>query len=245
MGDKGDKSAARPPEGSLVETRWLIKGPKSAIVPFPGPRSGPKSRTGPGALAKRAHSVVPSAINRAYYLVVVDNYAKWPKIQTTTVEINFLREIFSRFDIPASFVSDNGRQFTSSEFKFFYKSIQIQHITTPPYHPRSNGQAEPFVDMFKRALKISEREESDEKRLQQFLSVFRITPNSDTRSGMSPVELMFARKTISVFKIITERKTRTSRNIRKNEYLNPGENIHSSREKNFEKSMWLKKGSVD
>ena len=52
MGDKGDKNAARPPEGSLVETRCLIKGPKSAIVPFPGPRSGPKSRTGPGALAE-------------------------------------------------------------------------------------------------------------------------------------------------------------------------------------------------
>ena len=50
QGDKGDKNAARPPEGSLVETRCLIKGPKSAIVPFPGPRSGPKSRTGPGAL---------------------------------------------------------------------------------------------------------------------------------------------------------------------------------------------------
>ena len=49
-GDKGDKNAARPPEGSLVENRCLIKGPKSAIVPFPGPRSGPKSRTGPGEL---------------------------------------------------------------------------------------------------------------------------------------------------------------------------------------------------
>ena len=51
MGVKGDKNAARPPEGSLVETWCLIKGPKSAIVPFPGPRSGPKSRKGPGALA--------------------------------------------------------------------------------------------------------------------------------------------------------------------------------------------------
>ena len=39
------------PEGSLVKTRCLIKGPKSAIVPFPGPCSGPKSRTGPGVLA--------------------------------------------------------------------------------------------------------------------------------------------------------------------------------------------------
>ena len=52
MGDKGDKNAARPPEGSLVETRCLIKGPKSAIVPFPGPRSGPKSRTGRVRLTK-------------------------------------------------------------------------------------------------------------------------------------------------------------------------------------------------
>ena len=46
MGNKGDKTAARSPEGSLVETRCL-KGPKSAIVPFAEPRSGPKSRTGP------------------------------------------------------------------------------------------------------------------------------------------------------------------------------------------------------
>ena len=52
MGDKGDKNAARPPEGSLVETTCLIKGPMSAIVPFPEPRSGPKSRTGSGAPQK-------------------------------------------------------------------------------------------------------------------------------------------------------------------------------------------------
>ena len=56
-GDKGDKNAARPPEGSLVKTRCLIKGPKSAIVPFPGPRSGPKSRTGPGLWSSRGCGV--------------------------------------------------------------------------------------------------------------------------------------------------------------------------------------------
>ena len=53
MSDKGDKSAARPPEVSLVETRCLIKGPKSAIVPFAEPRSGPESRTGPEAPRKK------------------------------------------------------------------------------------------------------------------------------------------------------------------------------------------------
>ena len=51
-GDKGDKNAARPPEGSLVETRCLIKGPKSATILFPEARSGPTSRKGPGASQK-------------------------------------------------------------------------------------------------------------------------------------------------------------------------------------------------
>ena len=67
-GDKGDKNAARPPEGSLVETRCLIKGPKSAIVPFPGPRSGPKSRTGPGALAGE-HALL-LLIRREFFYIV-------------------------------------------------------------------------------------------------------------------------------------------------------------------------------
>ena len=86
MGDKGDKNAARPPEGSLVETRCLIKGPKSAIVPFPGPRSGPKSRTGPGASQKaksrvRAFYVIPTIVVFIHikYMIFkhVDNIFKW------------------------------------------------------------------------------------------------------------------------------------------------------------------------
>ena len=55
MGDKGEKSAANPPEGSLVENKCLIKGPMSAIVPSAEPRSGTKSRTGSGA-SQRAKS---------------------------------------------------------------------------------------------------------------------------------------------------------------------------------------------
>ena len=71
MGDKGDKSAARPPEGSLVETRCLIKGPKSAIVPFAEPRSGPKTRTGPGASQKAKSRV------RTHWLVNLLWRSRW------------------------------------------------------------------------------------------------------------------------------------------------------------------------
>ena len=75
MGDKGDKNAARPPEGSLVETRYLIKGPKSAIVPFPGPRSGPKSRTGPGAV----FILRPTSVRICHKAVFKVGPVAWPK----------------------------------------------------------------------------------------------------------------------------------------------------------------------
>ena len=74
------------------------------------------------------------------------------------------------------------------------RSLVIEHIITSPYHPRLNGQAERFVDTLMRALKKSNGMETENGRIQQFLSVYRITPNSNTISGMSPNELMFAQK---------------------------------------------------
>ena len=77
MGDKGDKNAARPPEGSLVETRCLIKSPKSAIVPFAEPCSGPKSRTGTGAPQKaksRVRSKAGCALDICRCLIDVQNW---------------------------------------------------------------------------------------------------------------------------------------------------------------------------
>ena len=86
----------------------------------------------------------------------------------------------------------NGTQFTSSEFKFFCKSLQIQYITTLPYHLRLNGHAKRFVDTFKRALKNRRGGVGWKK-------VAEITPNPNNRSGMSPAEMMFAKKIRSVF----------------------------------------------
>ena len=77
-GDKGDKNAARPPEGSLVETRCLIKGPKSAIVPFAEPRSGPKSRTGPGAVV---------SVSRVFRIPMHMNVFTYPYISRINIWI--------------------------------------------------------------------------------------------------------------------------------------------------------------
>ena len=75
---------------------------------------------------------------------------------------NFSYQNFARFSVPDTIVSDNWTQFITSEFKVFCKSLAIEHITMPSYHPISNRQAEHFINTFKRALKKSEEEEADE-----------------------------------------------------------------------------------
>ena len=117
---------------------------------------------------------------------------------TTETTIGFLHKLFARFGVVDCVVSDNGRQFTSVKFKEFCEIFQIKHITTLQYHPRSNSQAERFVDTLKRALKKASGTPTD-KALQQFLQVYRITPNLNTPLAVSPAETKFARKIRSVF----------------------------------------------
>ena len=50
-------------------------------------------------------------------------------------------------------------QFNIGEVRRFFEAFAIKHITTPAYHPRSNGQVERFIDTFKSAPKKPGNEE--------------------------------------------------------------------------------------
>ena len=67
------------------------------------------------------------------------------------------------------------------------------------YHPRSNGQAEKFVDTFKRALRKNQGMNTIERSIQKYLAVYRITTNLNMGSVLLPAELMFVRRIYSVF----------------------------------------------
>ena len=88
-------------------------------------------------------------------------------------------------------VSDNGSNFTSSEFEEFMKRNGIKHIKVAPYHPASNGLAERAVRVFKEGFEKM-GEGSIQTKISRFFLRYRTTPHSTT--GVPPAELLAKRK---------------------------------------------------
>ena len=98
--------------------------------------------------------------------------------------------MFAIHGLPRVIVTDNGSSFTSEEFKMFVRKNGIKHVTSAPYHPSSNGQAERAVQTLKRGLKCTPGNSVQEK-LSRFLFDYRITPHTTT--GVPPCEMLMNR----------------------------------------------------
>ena len=69
-------------------------------------------------------------------MVTVDAYSRWLEVQvvnaaTSHVTNEHLQTLFATHGIPKVVVSDNGTQFTSTEFSQFIIKNGICHIKTP------------------------------------------------------------------------------------------------------------------
>ncbi len=100
----------------------------------------------PTAPWKRVHIDYAGPMWNKMFLVVVDAYSKWIDVHVTDsasskATIDRLRRTFAEQGVPEVLVSDNATCFTSDEFKEFTAKNGIHHITSPAYHPNSNGLA--------------------------------------------------------------------------------------------------------
>lgn len=126
-------------------------------------------------------------------LVIEDYYSNYIEIANVTntsarVLINVLKPIFSRHGIPLIIMSDNGPPYNSKEFKAFLDEWCIQHTTSSPYVPRSNGLIESGVKVVKRILtKCAESGTDPHLALLQY----RTTPRGNLPS---PAELLMSRR---------------------------------------------------
>ena len=123
------------------------------------------------------------------YLLIVDYYSRFIEIaqlkRTTADEvIRHTKSIFARHGIPEVVISDNGPQYSADAYEQFAKEYQFQHITSSPYYPQSNGEAERAVGTIKRLLN---------KEKEPYLAIlsYRSTP---LQNGFTPSELLMSRK---------------------------------------------------
>ena len=73
------------------------------------------------------------------FFIVLKSHSKWPESvsmasTTSTATVNVLRDIFSRFGLPKTLVSDNGPQFVAYEFKALLQHNGVKHVTSSHYH---------------------------------------------------------------------------------------------------------------
>ena len=91
------------------------------------------------------------------YLLIADTFSKYSFVysihsKTHNSLIQRLQDLFSQFGTPLRFFSDNGPPFSSEPFASFLTSLGIEHITSSPLYPQSNGFIERQIKTIKTAL---------------------------------------------------------------------------------------------
>ena len=128
------------------------------------------------------------------YLVIVDYFSNFIEVEhmndtTSKSLIRIFKENFARHGLPRTLVSDNAQSFVSQEFETFLKRYDVEHVTSSPRYPQSNGQAEKAVQIIKRLLKKCIDSGDD---FYEALLLLRNTPRANVGS---PCERLFGRKT--------------------------------------------------
>ena len=135
--------------------------------------------------------------NKIDYLVIRDYFSKYLIIRrlpnsSTNVVIKELGLVFTELGRPFVLRSDNGPCYSSREFHNFLSFYQVDHVTSSPHHPQSNGFAEALVGIAKKLMDKSLKE----GKLWNFgLLQYRATPISSTLP--SPLEMLTGRKPCS------------------------------------------------
>ena len=141
---------------------------------------------------ERVHLDYFGPLQGHHFLLAVDSYSGWPIVRpvsslSASVLIQHVRYIMADYGKPVVFVTDNGAQFASEEFRAFLRKNGVRHLFSPPWHPASNGQAERSVGTYKTFFKRFPAGDIHERNART-LWAMRTAPSS--LDGRTPAELM-------------------------------------------------------
>ena len=131
--------------------------------------------------------------NKIDYLVIRAYFSKYLIVRrltnsSTHMVIKELGLVFTELGRPFILRSDNRPCYSSREFHNFLSFYQVDHITSSPHYPQSNGFAEALVGITK---KLMEKSVKEGKLWNYGLLQYRTTPISSTLP--SPLEMLTGR----------------------------------------------------
>ena len=98
------------------------------------------------------------------FLVLGDFFSKFLIVRklpssTSSFVCKKISNIFTEFSKPYVIRSDNGPCYASKEFKELMELFQVQHVTSSPHFPQSNGFAEAMMQIAKKLMDCSTLQE--------------------------------------------------------------------------------------
>ncbi|CAB3988096.1 Retrovirus-related Pol poly from transposon, partial [Paramuricea clavata] len=136
--------------------------------------------------------------------IALDYYSNFIEVdrlysKTSTEVIQKLKAHMARCGVPERVVSDNGPQYSFSEFQDFAAQYEFEHVTTSPRYPQSNGKAESVVKTAKRIMMKALDAKAD-----PYLAMLEHRNTPSEGMSTSPAQRLFGRRTRST--ILTSRK---------------------------------------
>ena len=127
------------------------------------------------------------------YLLIVDFTSRFPvvcKLKSMTAKhvASHFTQVFSEYGWPDTLLTDNGPCYASQEFKQLMLDMSVNHITSSPHYPQSNGLAEKYVQIVKNLFIKAHEEGTD---YHKALMIYRNTPLDDNL--LSPMQLLQGR----------------------------------------------------
>ena len=90
-------------------------------------------------------------------------------------------EVFGEYGWQDTLLTDNGPCYASHEFKQVMLDMSVNHITSSPHYPQSNGLAEKYVQIVKNLFVKAYEEGTD---YQKALMIYRNTPLDDNLTSL-------------------------------------------------------------
>ena len=134
-----------------------------------------------------------------YLLIVADYFTKWTEAfplqhqEATKVAEVIVKEVVSRFGVPLSLHSDQGRNFESAVFSEMCSLLGIEKTRTTPLHPQSDGMVERFNRTLEAQLSkfVSDHHRDWDQHVPLLMMAYRTAVHET--SGNTPAKLMLGR----------------------------------------------------